>query len=133
GDRGARGPRRMEVPHVNDGIDMKDRVVIVTGASRGVGRGIALHLARLGAHLVVTGRKPERLEALGEEIGETGTDYLSSSLNVADRDGAFALVAETIERFGKVDGLVANAQTFRPVTPLADVTPSDMDLLIDTG
>jgi NAD(P)-dependent dehydrogenase (short-subunit alcohol dehydrogenase family) len=118
---------------VNDGIDVKDRVVIVTGASRGVGHGIALHLAKLGAHLVVTGRKPERLQELGSELDELGAEYLSSSLNVADRDGAFALVAETIERFGKVDGLVANAQTFRPVTALADVTSSDMDTLIDTG
>lgn len=118
---------------MSDGIDVKDRVVIVTGASRGVGRGIALHLAKLGAHLVVTGRKPERLQAFCQELQELGTEVLSSTVNVSDRDGTFALVAETVERFGRVDGLVANAQTFRPVTPLADVTESDIDLLVDTG
>ena len=45
----------------------------------------------------------------------------------------FELVARTVERFGRIDGLVANAQTFRRVTPLEDVTPADMDLLLDTG
>jgi NAD(P)-dependent dehydrogenase (short-subunit alcohol dehydrogenase family) len=114
-------------------IDVEGRVVIVTGASRGVGRGIALHLARLGAKLVVTGRKPDRLQTLTEELDELGAEHLASTVNVADRDGAFELVASAIERFGNVDGLVANAQTFRPVTPLADVTPSDMDVLLDTG
>jgi NAD(P)-dependent dehydrogenase (short-subunit alcohol dehydrogenase family) len=109
------------------------RVVIVTGASRGIGKGIVLHLAREGARLVVTGRKPERLEALSKELDALGADHLARPTNVADRDGAFDLVAETVERFGRVDALVANAQTFRSVTPLADVTEADMDLLLDTG
>jgi NAD(P)-dependent dehydrogenase (short-subunit alcohol dehydrogenase family) len=113
--------------------DLGGRVVIITGASRGVGKGIALHLAKLGAHLVVTGRKPERLDALSAELTALDAQHLASAVNVADRDAWFVLVEETIERFGRVDGLVANAQTFRPVTPLADVTPSDMDLLLDTG
>ena len=59
--------------------------------------------------------------------------YLAVPVNVSDRDGAFDLVAQVVDRFGRVDGLVANAQTFRSVTPLADVTESDMDLLFDTG
>jgi NAD(P)-dependent dehydrogenase (short-subunit alcohol dehydrogenase family) len=109
------------------------RVVIVTGASRGIGKGIVLHLAREGARLVVTGRKPDRLEALSKELDALGADHLARPTNVADRDGAFDLVAETVERFGRVDALVANAQTFRSVTPLADVTEADMDLLLDTG
>ena len=41
--------------------------------------------------------------------------------------------ARTGERFGRIDGLVANAQSFRPVTPLAEVSPSDVDLFLDTG
>jgi NAD(P)-dependent dehydrogenase (short-subunit alcohol dehydrogenase family) len=55
------------------------------------------------------------------------------AVDVADRDGAFQLVEQTVNRFGRVDGLVANAQTFRSVTPLADVTESDMDVLLNTG
>ncbi len=113
--------------------NVEGRVVIVTGASRGIGRGVALHLARQGARLAITGRRPDRLEAISSELDALGAQYLAVPVNVADRDGAFELVAQTVERFGCVDGLVANAQTFRSVTPLADVTESDMNLLFDTG
>jgi NAD(P)-dependent dehydrogenase (short-subunit alcohol dehydrogenase family) len=113
--------------------DVTGKVVILTGASRGIGRGLALHLARRGAHLVVTGRKPERLEALSAELDGLGVEHLAMVSNVADREGALALAAATVERFGRIDGLVANAQTFRSVTPLEEVTEADMDLLFDTG
>ncbi|MGO9853947.1 MAG: SDR family NAD(P)-dependent oxidoreductase [Acidimicrobiales bacterium] len=113
--------------------DLEGRVVIVTGATRGIGRGIALHLARLGARLAITGRKAERLERTSEELAALGSAPVALTVDVGDRDGAFALVEETVARFGRVDGLVANAQTFRPVTPLTEVNPGDMDLLLDTG
>jgi 2-hydroxycyclohexanecarboxyl-CoA dehydrogenase len=113
--------------------DVTGRVVILTGASRGIGRGLALHLARRGAHLVVTGRRPERLEALSAELDGLGAEHLAMVSNVADRDGSLALAAATVERFGRIDGLVANAQTFRSVTPLEEVTEVDMDVLFDTG
>lgn len=115
------------------GADVKDKVVIVTGASRGIGRGIALHLAKAGANLVLTGRKPERLAAIGAELDALGARHLLRSLDQADREGALALADATLERFGRIDGLVANAQTFRSVTPLEEVTERDMDLLLDTG
>jgi len=112
---------------------VEGRVVIVTGASRGVGKGIALHLAHEGARLVITGRRPDRLDAVSGELAAVGAEHLARVVNVADRDGAFDLVAHTIDRFGRVDGLVASAQTFRSVTPLPAVTEADMDLLLDTG
>jgi NAD(P)-dependent dehydrogenase (short-subunit alcohol dehydrogenase family) len=114
-------------------VDVRDRVVIVTGASKGVGRGVALHLARGGAKLSVVSRRPEALKTLSAELDKLGAEHIAGMLNVADRDGTFELVERTIQRFGRVDGLVANAQTFRPTTPLADVLPSDMDTLFDTG
>jgi NAD(P)-dependent dehydrogenase (short-subunit alcohol dehydrogenase family) len=109
------------------------RVVIITGASRGIGRGLALHLAREGARLVITGRKPERLAAISAELDALGAEHLATPVDVSDRAGAFALVDDAVGRFGRVDGLVANAQTFRSVTPLAEVTEFDMNLLLDTG
>ena len=99
----------------------------------GIGRGLALHLARRGAHLVVTGRRPERLEALSADLDALGAEHLALVSNVADREGALTLAAATVERFGRIDGLVANAQTFRSVTPLEEVTEVDMDVLFDTG
>jgi NAD(P)-dependent dehydrogenase (short-subunit alcohol dehydrogenase family) len=113
--------------------DVSGKVVIVTGATRGIGKGLALHLAKGGARVVVTGRKPERLEAMADELDALGVEHLALVSNVADREGCGALVSATVERFGRVDGLVANAQTFRSVTPLEDVTEGDMDLLYDTG
>jgi NAD(P)-dependent dehydrogenase (short-subunit alcohol dehydrogenase family) len=115
------------------GADVRDKVVIVTGASRGIGRAIALHLAKAGANLVLTGRKPDRLAETGAELDALGAPHLLRSLDQADREGALGLAEATLERFGRIDGLVANAQTFRSVTPLEQVTERDMDLLLDTG
>jgi NAD(P)-dependent dehydrogenase (short-subunit alcohol dehydrogenase family) len=114
-------------------LELAGRVVVVTGASKGIGRGVAHNLARAGAHLVVTARKPEALAALSAELDELGAAHLAATVNAADRDGMFALVADAVERFGRIDGLVANAQSFRSVTPLEDVTEKDMDTLYDTG
>ncbi|MCD9624324.1 SDR family NAD(P)-dependent oxidoreductase [Rhabdothermincola salaria] len=113
--------------------DVTGRVVVVTGASRGIGRGLAHHLGRSGARLVVTGRKQARLDALSSELDDLDIDHLAVAVDVADREGMLELAARTVERFGRVDGLVANAQSFRSVTPLEDVTEADMDLLYDTG
>ncbi len=82
---------------------------------------------------MITGRKPERLAAISAELDALGAEHLATTVDVSDRDGAFALVDDAVGRFGRIDGLVANAQTFRSVTPLAEVTEFDMDLLLDTG
>lgn len=113
--------------------ELAEKVVVVTGASRGIGRGVARHLAARGAHLVVTGRKPDHLDDLATELAARGTEHLALAFDVADRDAALAMAEQAVERFGRIDGLVANAQTFRSVTPLAEVTPTDMDVLYDTG
>jgi NAD(P)-dependent dehydrogenase (short-subunit alcohol dehydrogenase family) len=114
-------------------LGLTDRVVVVTGATRGIGRGVALHLARQGARLAVTGRRQQRLDEVCAELATIGERPVARSVDVADRDATFAFIEETVARFGRIDGLVANAQTFRPVTPLAEVTEADMDLLLDTG
>lgn len=112
---------------------MNGRVVVVTGASKGIGRGIAHHLAKVGVHLVVTARRQPALDALAAELRELGAEHIARAVNVADRDAMVALVDEAAERWGRIDGLVANAQSFRSVTPLEDVTEQDMDVLFDTG
>lgn len=113
--------------------DINGQVIILTGASRGIGKGLALHLAKEGAKLVVTGRKPERLAELSAELDALETPHIAQPLDQADREGALKLAERTVETFGRIDGLIANAQTFRSVTPLENVTPKDMDLLLDTG
>jgi len=123
------GPPAAEV----DGPDLTGRVVLVTGASKGIGRGIALHLAHRGAAVVGCARRPEALADLATDLDGLGAPHLVETLNVADRDAVHALVSRTVAHFGRVDALVANAQSFRSTTPLADVTAHDWDTLFDTG
>src|SRR5579871_2750341 len=111
---------------------MAKRVVIITGASKGIGLGIARYLSRQGTALTITARRAERLRTVAAELESVGVEVLALAGDVADRDGILDTVRRTIERFGRVDGLVNNAQSFRPVMPLEDVRASDMDLLLDT-
>ncbi|MFM8861005.1 MAG: SDR family NAD(P)-dependent oxidoreductase, partial [Acidimicrobiia bacterium] len=107
---------------VDPATDLRNRVIIVTGGTRGIGRGVALHLGHRGAEVVITGRRQARLDETSAELTAAGIEHLAVVADVADRDRAFTLVAETTQRFGRLDGLVLNAQSFRPVTPLAEVT-----------
>jgi NAD(P)-dependent dehydrogenase (short-subunit alcohol dehydrogenase family) len=113
--------------------ELRDHVVIVTGATRGVGLGIARVLARSGAKLMLTGRKQQRLDRLAAELAASGADYRVQVSNQGDRDACFALVEDTAKAFGRIDALVANAQSYISVTPLEQVTLANFDLVLDTG
>jgi len=113
--------------------ELAGRVVIVTGGTRGIGLGIVRVLARAGVTLVVTGRKPERLERVAAELSAQGALHLTQQADHADPASSRAVVEEALRAFGRIDGLVANAQSYRPVTLLEDVTARDFDLVLDTG
>lgn len=107
--------------------------MIVTGGTRGIGLGVVRVLARAGVRLMVTGRRPERLERVAAELRELGAEHRTLRADHADPASSRAVVERTADAFGRVDGLVANAQSYRPVTRLEDVTESDFDLVLDTG
>lgn len=107
--------------------------VIVTGGTRGIGLGIVRHLARAGVRLMVTGRKPARLEAVAKELTEQGIPHLVMQADHGDRESSRAVVERTAEAFGAIDALVANAQSYSPVKPLEEVTERDFDRVLDTG
>lgn len=109
------------------------RVVVVTGSGQGLGRGMALHLARHGAKVVVAERRADRMASVVEELHGLGAEAEGVVCDVADRASVEAMVARTVERFGRVDALVNNAQSFRPNAPLATVAPSDLDVFYETG
>ena len=120
-------------PNQQVATNLSGQAVIVTGGTRGIGLGIVRVLARAGCRLMVTGRKPERLEAVAAELSDAGVPHQTMQANVGEAASSTAVVEATLDAFGRVDGLVANAQSFRPVTNLADVTESDFDLVLETG
>lgn len=109
------------------------QAVVVTGGTRGIGLGIVRVLARAGASIMLTGRKPERLERVAEELSADGIPHRTFAGNVGERSACQEIITATLDAFGRVDGLVTNAQSFRPVTPLEQVVESDFDLVLETG
>lgn len=88
---------------------VKDRVAVITGASRGIGRSIALALAAGGARIVAADISLEGCQALVDELAKSGTEALAVQCNVAVAADAERLVDSAMEKFGKVDILVNNA------------------------
>ncbi len=84
-------------------LGLEGRVALVTGASKGIGRGIAAELVAEGARVAISSHSPERIEATAHELGAVGLVH-----DAADVDGAAALVAEVEDRLGPIDVLVCN-------------------------
>ena len=103
------------------------RTVLVTGGTKGIGKGIAGVFARAGADVVVVGRDRERGEAAA---GELGAVYLAADVSRAE--DCERMAAETVERFGGLDVLCANAGVF-PDTKLEDMTEADIDAIFATN
>ncbi len=112
---------------------VEGKVVIVTGAGKGIGKGMALHLGKGGASLVVAEWKPDLLREACAELDALGVPNLGVACDVQRRDQIEAMVAAAVERFGRVDCLVNNAQTFRPLAPIAEVTEHDVDVFHTSG
>lgn len=85
--------------------DPTGRIVIVTGASSGIGAATARLLHQVGAHPVLAARRVDRLESLGKELG----GGLAVATDVTDREAIRWLVETTLDRYGRIDGLVNNA------------------------
>ncbi len=113
--------------------EVAGKVIVVTGAGRGVGLGIARHLGRGGAKVVVAEWKPDLLDAAVADLDSHGVENLGVLTNVMERGEIDAMVAATVNRFGRIDGLVNNAQTFRPLAPMADVAGEDLDVFYTSG
>ncbi len=89
--------------------DLKDKVAVVTGASRGIGRAIALRLAAEGARVVVTATTLEGVQKTAETIQQNGGEALAVQVNVADAESVANLFKTVLDQYGRVDILVNNA------------------------
>lgn len=89
--------------------DLKGKIVLVTGASRGIGRSIALAFAAQGSHLVITGRNQATLNSVAEEIHRSGANVLPLACNITCKEEVEALKNETTTRLGAIQILINNA------------------------
>lgn len=106
-------------------LDLKSRVALVAASSQGIGKAVALGLAREGARLALCARTEATLVATAEDIRrETGAEVLTRALDLRDDAAVRALVSDTVQRFGTVDICVANAGG-PPSKSFADTTAAD--------
>ncbi len=105
-------------------------VALVTGASSGIGEATARELARLGADVAIGARRKERLDELATAIEDDGASALAVETDVTDRAQAQALVAQTVERFGRLDVVVNNAGQML-LGPIEDAPVEEWDRMID--
>ncbi len=102
-------------------IDLKDRIALVTGASRGIGYYTALELAKAGAHVIACARTVGGLEELDDAIKAVGGSATLVPFDLADMQAIDTLGASIFERWGKLDILVANAGILGVISPIGHV------------
>lgn len=106
---------------------LADRLAVITGASRGIGRAVALTLAREGAHVVLMARTEGGLEEVDDEIRAAGGTATLVPADLKDHDALDRLGASLFERWGKLDILVGNAGLLGQLSPLGHIEPKVWD------
>jgi NAD(P)-dependent dehydrogenase (short-subunit alcohol dehydrogenase family) len=106
---------------------LSGRLALVTGASRGIGRAVALELARQGAHVIALARTQGALEKLDDEIRALGGEATLVPCDIKDYDALDRLGGAIFQRWGKLDIFVGNAGILGPITPLSHLDPKQWD------
>lgn len=112
---------------------LKDRVALVTGASRGIGRAVALALAAQGAHVIALARTQGALEELDDDIRALGATATLVPLSLTDFDALDRLAEAITERWGKLDILFGNAGILGPLAPLGHVQAKEWQQIMDVN
>lgn len=112
---------------------LKGKVTLVTGASQGLGKALALAFAREGAHVVVNARSEESIRPVAEVIEETGAEVLAVAGDVSKGADVERMVQETVERFGKIDVLVNNAGLLGPRVRIEEYPEDEWRRVIDAN
>ncbi|HHB78294.1 MAG TPA: glucose 1-dehydrogenase [Saprospiraceae bacterium] len=112
-------------------MNLKGKVAVVTGASKGIGKAIAFALGKVGAKVVISSRNQEALDAVVEEFAQAGVIAFAKAAHVGKADDREALVQSARNHFGKIDILVNNAATNPVFGPLELTGESVFDKIID--
>ena len=111
-------------------MQFKNRVALVTGSSKGLGREVALEFARKGAKVVVNGRNPAKVANVAREIEDMGGTALGIAADVTKKAEVVKLVQRVLEKLGRVDILVNNAGGSNGAQKAAELTEEDWDRII---
>ncbi len=114
-------------------IDLRGKVALVTGGSRGLGRDIALAMAERGAHVAICGRKRESLDQAHEEFTKRGLEVMTSVANVSRSDEVEALIQAVNEKSGRLDILVNNVGTNILIPSVAEADEGLWDKIMATS
>jgi NAD(P)-dependent dehydrogenase (short-subunit alcohol dehydrogenase family) len=110
-----------------------EKVVMITGASRGLGRALALAFAREGANLVINSRSKDSLGPVAGEAEETGVEVLAVPTDISVGTEVERLVDESVRRFGRVDVLVNNAGLLGPRVPIEEYPEDEWRRVLDAN
>ncbi len=114
-------------------ISLKDRVVVITGASRGIGKAIALACAEAGASVVLASRKLPDLDKVAAEIGAAGGTARAIACHTGKADQVKALFETAASELGRVDALINNAATNPYFGPMIEITDSALDKTVEVN
>jgi NAD(P)-dependent dehydrogenase (short-subunit alcohol dehydrogenase family) len=114
-------------------FSLAGKVALITGASRGIGRAIALRFGEAGARVVVSSRRLENVQAVADEITSLGGETLAVQAHVGRPDDVTALVERALEAYSRVDIAVNNAATNPHFGPLLTADEGQWDKILDTN
>ena len=112
-------------------FSLKDKVVLITGASRGIGQAAAIGLAQTGADIAIASRRLPDLEKVAEEVRKTGRKCLPVAAHIGKTEEINNLVKRVLEEFGKIDILVNNAATNPTMASAIDVDERTWDSIMN--
>ena len=111
-------------------LNLEEKVAVITGSSRGIGRSIAEHLAAAGAKVVISSRKADACEKVAESINNDGGEAIAVPANISDKSQLENLISATHKKWGRVDILVCNAASNPYYGPMADMPDEAFDKIL---